>query len=262
MKEPMSLVKGKTVDLLYPSDAEIVIEGRIEDVAKVEDEGNFGEYPRYYSGKKIVPFMEVTAMCLRRDAVYQDVIPAHNEHITAGALPRMGTYFQRIKANIPYIKMLNLPKSGSSRAIMYLSITKNSDGEGMHAGLAALAADPNVKIVVVVDDDIDVFNEEQVWWAVAFRFEADRNLITVPYTLGAHLNPSAYALKRALHGVLQTRMIFDATWPAKPFVPSPVARASAEARKTVEAQTIKEQIDGDLLKRLDIAPAQESGRRS
>ncbi|MCS6769129.1 MAG: UbiD family decarboxylase [Candidatus Caldarchaeum sp.] len=225
MDEPLRVVRGETVDLEYPADAEIVIEGVIENPSQLVEEGDFGEYPRYYSGKKMVPLIKVTAICMRNDAVYQDIAAAHDEHIVMGSLPRMATYLKRIKEVAPYVKMVNLPKSASSRAHIYVSIRKRNDGEGKQAGLAALAADPNIKMAIVVDEDIDVFDEEQVLWAVAFRFEADRDLVVIPYALGAHLNPSAYSVERSKRGVLQTRLIVDATWPLKGFEKSPVAKA-------------------------------------
>lgn len=251
MREPLQLVKGETVDLYYPADAEIVIEGVVDDVGKLEEEGNFGEYPRYYSGKKQVPFIRITAICMRRDAIYQDIAAAHDEHIVMGSLPRMATYLQSIKANAPYVQMVNLPKSASSRAHIYVSIKKRNEGEGKQAGIAALAADPNIKMAVVVDDDIDVFDEEQVLWAVAFRFEADRDLVVIPYTLGAHLNPSAYDLERTKKGVLQSRIIIDATWPLRGFEKVPVARAPKEIYEKVSLEDCSNELDDALLKRIE-----------
>lgn len=250
LKEPLEVVKGETIDMLYPANAEVVIEGVIDDVSKIEQEGNFGEYPRYYSGEKIVPFIRVTAICMRHDAIFEDVVPAHDEHIVMGSLPRMATYFQRVKANAPYTTMVNLPKSASSRAAMYVSIKKRNDGEGKHAGLAALAADPNIKMVVIVDDDIDVFDEEQVWWAVAFRCEMDRSLVLVPYTIGAHLNPSSYAMDRAKHGIMNTRVLIDATWPIKSFEKVPKAKGSAELLAQVSSNDLKKGAAADLLDRI------------
>jgi len=223
--ESLKVVRGETVDLEYPADAEIVIEGIIDDPNNLVEEGDFGEYPRYYSGKRMVPIIRVTAICMRHDAIYQDIAAAHDEHIVMGSLPRMATYLKRIRELAPYVRMVNLPKSASSRAHIYVSIKKRNDGEGKQAGLAALAADPNIKMAIVVDDDIDVFDEEQVLWAVAFRFEADRDLVLIPYALGAHLNPSAYSLDRNKRGILQTRIIIDATWPVKGFEKAPVAKA-------------------------------------
>lgn len=250
LKEPLELVKGETIDMLYPANAEIVIEGVIDDVSVIEQEGNFGEYPRYYSGEKTVPFIRVTGICMRHDAIYQDVMAAHDEHIVMGSLPRMATYLQRTKANAAYVTMVNLPKSASSRAAMYISIKKRNDGEGKQAGLAGLASDPNIKMVVVVDDDIDVFDEEQVWWAVAFRCEMDRSLVLIPNTIGAHLNPSSYAVDRSKHGVMNTRVLIDATWPIRSFEKVPRANGSKELLAQVSQNDWKKGAADELLSRL------------
>jgi len=250
MDEPVKLVRGETVDIEYPADAEIVIEGVIDNPSSLVEEGDFGEYPRYYSGKRMVPVIRVTAICMRHDAIYQDIAAAHDEHIVMGSLPRMATYLKRIKEVAPYVKMVNLPKSASSRAHIYVSIKKRNEGEGKHAGLAALAVDPNIKMAVVVDDDIDVFDEEQVLWAVAFRFEADRDLVLIPYTIGAHLNPSAYSLERTKRGVLQTRIIIDATWPVKGFEKSPVARAPPHVVEKISLEHAVNNINDPMLKDL------------
>jgi len=250
LKEPLELVKAETIDMLYPANAEIVIEGVIDDVSILEQEGNFGEYPRYYSGEKTVPYIRVTGICMRHDAIFEDVMAAHDEHIVMGSLPRMATYLQRVKANAAYVNMVSLPKSASSRAAMYINIKKRNDGEGKQAGIAGLAADPNVKMVVVVDDDIDVFDEEQVWWAVAFRCEMDRSLVLIPNTIGAHLNPSSYAVDRSKHGVMNTRVIIDATWPIRSFEKVPKANGSKELLAQVSQNDWKKGAVNELLSRL------------
>ncbi|MEM0383237.1 MAG: UbiD family decarboxylase [Candidatus Caldarchaeum sp.] len=250
MNEPLRVVRGETVDLEYPADAEIVVEGVIDNPSSLVEEGDFGEYPRYYSGKKMVPLIRVTAICMRSDAVYQDIAAAHDEHIVMGSLPRMATYLKRIKEVAPFVKMVNLPKSASSRAHIYVSIRKRNDGEGKQAGLAALAADPNIKMAVVVDEDIDVFDEEQVLWAMAFRFEADRDLVLIPYALGAHLNPSSYSVERSKRGILQTRIIIDATWPLRGFEKSPVAKAPQNVVEKIRLEEALNKINDPLLRSL------------
>jgi UbiD family decarboxylase len=109
-----------------------------------------------------------------------------------------------------------MPLSGTSRLHCYISMTKRVDGEPKQAAYAAMAADHNLKFIVLVDDDIDVFNETEVLWAVATRFNADRDMIMLPYSLGAWLDPSAYDLTRNAHGPLNTKLILDATRPAPP----------------------------------------------
>ena len=66
----------------------------------------------------------------------------------------------------------------------------------------------------IVDDDIDVYNEEQVLWAIATRFEADLGLTMIPHMMGAHLDPSSYNEVRTEKGPMTTKLIIDAARPA------------------------------------------------
>lgn len=213
--ESLEVVKGETVGLMVPAEAEIVIEG-VLDPTKARDEGPFGEWPRYYTGVGDRPFIKVTAITMRKDTIYQDLMAAHNEHNMLGALPRMGSLLRRVREVLPTVKAVNLPLSGGGRAFCYISLRKRSDGEPKQAAFAALCTDINIKHVVLVDEDINVFNEQEVLWAVATRFEADKDLIIMPNCIGAHLIPTAYDITRSKHGIMQTKLIFDATMPAKP----------------------------------------------
>jgi 2,5-furandicarboxylate decarboxylase 1 len=94
----------------------------------------------------------------------------------------------------------------------------------------------SIKHAFVVDDDIDVFNERDVLWAVAMRFQADRDLAIIPHTLGSHLNPTAYGFDRLTKGPMETKLIFDATKPLPPFEFPKVAKAP---------QAMVEQVDLD-----------------
>ena len=71
--------------------------------------------------------------------------------------------------------------------------------------------------MIVVDDDVDVFNETQVLWALAMRFQADRDLVIIPNIIGSHLNPTAYGYNRMEKGPMETKLIFDATKPLPPY---------------------------------------------
>jgi UbiD family decarboxylase len=66
---------------------------------------------------------------------------------------------------------------------------------------------------VVVDDDVDIYDEEQILWAIATQCEADRDLTIIPNAMGAHLNPSAYGERRHEKGPMNTKMVIDATRP-------------------------------------------------
>ena len=80
--------------------------------------------------------------------------------------------------------------------------------------MAALTANPNIKIAIVVDDDIDIYNEQQVLWAIGTNFEADRDFAMIPGAMGSHLNPAAYGEVRTESGPMNTKVIIDATRPA------------------------------------------------
>ena len=215
LDEPLEVVKAETVNLSVPAQAEIVIEGVVDPKLKRE-EGPFGEWPRYYTGTGERWYIRVTAITMRADAIYQDIFAAHNEHNMIGAVPKMGSLYRRVKGALPTVKAVNLPLSGGGRVRCYISVKKRSDGEPRQAAFEALVAEPNIKHLVLVDDDIDVFNEEEVLWALSTRFQADKDLIIMPGCIGSHLIPTAYDITRLRHGVMETKLIFDATKPAPP----------------------------------------------
>jgi len=223
LDEPLEVIKGATVDLMVPARAEVVIEGVIDTSKEaMRHEGPFGEYPRYYTGVGTMPFIKVTAITMRKDAIYQTIFNAHTEHTCLGALPRMGSLYRRVREVLPTVTMINLPVSGMGRGHAYISIKKRADGEPKQAAFAAFAVDPLVKHVFIVDDDVDVFNEEEVLWCMCTRFQGDRDLAMIPYALDGHLSPNNYDIDRNERSedrhkkVMSTKMILDMTKPAPP----------------------------------------------
>lgn len=215
--EAMETVKCKTVDLEVPARAEIVIEGIIDtDPEAMRIEGPFGEYPRFYTHVGPMPFIKVTAVTMRSDAIFVDVFNAHTEHSMLGGLPRMGSIFRRVKDVMPSVKAINLPLSGMARSHLYISMSKRVEGEPKIAACAAFTVDPLLKHIFIVDDDIDVYDEVATLWCLCTRFQADRDLTTMPNFLGGHLNPSTYGFRREEKGPMETKLIFDCTKPAPP----------------------------------------------
>ena len=100
MGEPLEVIKGETIDLLVPAQAEIVIEGIVNPELK-RDEGPFGEWPRYYTGLGDRCYIKVTAITMRKDAIYQDIMAAHDEHNTLGALPGWVVYIEGLRKHYP-----------------------------------------------------------------------------------------------------------------------------------------------------------------
>jgi 2,5-furandicarboxylate decarboxylase 1 len=215
MGEDLEVVQGETVDMPVPAQAEIVIEGFMH-AGKRQYEGTFGEWPGYYNMEGPRPYIEVTAITMRRDAICQDLFNAHPEHTILGAIPRMGSLYRAIRHACPNLVGVNLPPSGGGRSFCYISLKKRAEGEPTQAAFAALTTEPNIKHVVIVDDDIDVFNETEVLWAMAMRFQADRQMKVIPNAMGGHLNPSSYGYNRLERGPMETKVIFDCTKPLPP----------------------------------------------
>ena len=204
LQEPVPLVKCETVDLEVPANAEIVLEGKILPHVR-EDEGPFGEYSGHSVGVDKHHVIELTALTQRKNPIYQDVFTGHAEHRLMGAIPREAAIFKAVKVVVPGARAVHMPVSGCCRFHCYISLDKRSEGEVRSAIFAALAADLYLKLIVVVDADVDVYNEREVLWAMANRFQADRDIIVIPNCQGSEIDPSAKK------GGITTKMAIDAT---------------------------------------------------
>src|SRR4029077_14386849 len=227
MGEPLRLVKAKTVSVLVPADAEMVIEGKIlPHVRRVE--GPFGEFTGHAVSQDERQIIEVTAITHRKNYIFQDVHAEYTEHKLMGAVPREAALLKAIRQTVPTVKEVCMPVSGNCRFHAYISISKKTPGQAKNAICAAFAADKLLKHVVVVDDDIDVFDEEQVLWAVSNRFQADRDLVVIAGAQGSELDPSAGP------GGVNAKMGLDATKPLTGFPPE--LRVPEEVMKRIRLE--------------------------
>jgi 2,5-furandicarboxylate decarboxylase 1 len=236
--ESVEVVNCKTNGLQVPAHAEIVIEGFVDtDPTKVQNEGPFGEYPLYYTRLGPMPWMQVTAVTMRKKPIYVDVFNAHKEHLVLGALPRMGGILRRVRDSIPTTTAVNLPLMGI-RSTLFISMKKKVDGEPKIAASAAFSVDPILKHIYIVDDDIDVYDNDQVLWAMTTRFQADRDLIIMPNFLGGHLNPVTYGFHREEKGPMETKLIIDCTRPAPPATFPPACRVPPDVVERVQPGSV------------------------
>lgn len=204
LQEPVRLAPSVTwgKDLLVPADAEIVLEGEIIPGERTVV-NPFGDITTQYQAQQLGPVMEVKAMTWREGALFQDIFSGHREHMLLGSIPREGTIFNHLQNKLGNVLAVHMPYSGCARYTAYVSIRKTEEGQAKTAGLQALAHVPNLYAVVVVDQDIDVFNEEQVLWAINFQVEPRRD-ITVIENMRAPNDPRALG---------SARVIIDATRP-------------------------------------------------
>lgn len=187
---PIELVKCRTIDVEVPADAEYVLEGEI--LAGVhEDEGPFGEYTGYSTSRSTRNVFVVKAITRKAKPVYLDIIPGYSmEHLLLGRSAKEAHVFNRLKEMVPNLKALNYPRSGT-HFHAYISIRKSAEGQARHALMLLMGLDNYIKLAVAVDDDVDVFNEEEVLWAIATRFQADTDMFSVPNVLCNRLDPSS-----------------------------------------------------------------------
>ena len=187
---PVDLVRCKTIDVEVPAEAEIVLEGEI--LANVrEPEGPYGEYTGYSTSRSTQNVFVVKAITRRTRPLYLDIIPGYSsEHLLLGRCAKEAHVFHRLKEVVPTVRALNYPKSGT-HFHAYLSLKKTAEGQARHALMLLFGLDPYVKFAVAVDEDIDVFNEEEVLWAIATRFQADTDMFVVNRVFCNRLDPSA-----------------------------------------------------------------------
>jgi UbiD family decarboxylase len=175
--EPVRLVPSITwgKDFLVPADAEIVIEGELVPGERTVVDP-FGEISRLYQAQELAPTMEVKAITHRTGAALQDVFSGHREHFLLGLIPQEGSVYNHLRKTVGNVTAVHLPSSGNGRSTCYISIRKQEDGQPKLTGLQALAHVPGFQTVVVVDDDIDVFSEEDVLWALNTYVDPSRDV--------------------------------------------------------------------------------------
>jgi 2,5-furandicarboxylate decarboxylase 1 len=186
---PLPVVKCLTSEIRVPADAEIVVEGRFLPGVR-EPEGPFGEFPQTYGTRSDREVMEVTAVTHRKDAIFHTMVGGGLEHLLLGAIPKEATLLTHLRRNFPNVLDVHLSPGGTMRFHLYVKMKKTQEGQGKNVILGAFAGSFDLKHVIVVDDDVNIHNPTEVEWAVATRFQADRDLVIVPESQGSKLDPS------------------------------------------------------------------------
>src|ERR671929_155113 len=177
--EPVALVRAKTVDLEVPANAEIVLEGTI-DRDEVTDEGPFGDHTGYYTPPEPFPVFRLTAITMRRDAIYPSIVvgkPPQEDAWLGKATERI--FLPAIRMTVPEIVDYDLPIAGAFHNCAIVSIRKGYPGHArkvMHAiwGLGMLSL---TKAVVVVDEHVDVHDYDEVFFYVGANVDPKRDVM-------------------------------------------------------------------------------------
>ena len=185
---PLEVAKLKG-GMHVPAHSEFVIEGRL--TQEMVDEGPFVDITGTYDDVRHQPVFKVDRVYMRRDPIFHIVLPGGLEHYLLMGLPREPMIFRTVGQVVPRVHAVRLTEGGCCWLHGVVSITKNKEGDGMNAIMAAFTGHPSMKMVTVVDADIDINDDRQVEWAVATRFQADRGLLVVHNAAGSSLDPSA-----------------------------------------------------------------------
>ncbi len=216
---PLRLVPSITHGerILVPADAEIVIEGFLPP-GRLEAEGPFAEYSGTQGAQIANPVVEVTCITRRADAIYHDCGSGLADALVPDNMAMEGVVYAMTKPVSPALENVHVPFSGR-RFHAYLQFRDPRPGEVGDALLAALAY-RRLKAVVAVDEDIDIFDDREVMWAIATRLQWHRDQAVVAGLSEAYLDPSL-----APDAKTMTKTALDATLPPapRPGAPKPTA---------------------------------------
>ena len=204
--EPFQVVKAITSDILVPAETEFVIEGTIY-LDKSHSEGPFVDLTETYDVMRQEPVLVVKAITHRRDAIWHALLPGALEHKLLMGMPREPTIFRKVNDTVHCLDV-NVNPGGCSWLHAIVQIDKQAEDDGKKAIEAAFAGHSSCKHIYVVDKDIDIYNPLEVEWAMATRFQGDRDLVVRERAPGSSLDPSADA---GTH--VTTRLGFDLTAP-------------------------------------------------
>jgi UbiD family decarboxylase len=211
-RAPLPMVRGVSNGVLAPADAEVILEGYLGGGGYREMDGPYGEFWGYYGGMHIDPIFRVSAITMRADALHQTVLHAsarlgraETSQMTAIIAEIVATRLLR-GAGIEPVAVHAVPSAPIFQEIRVA--LKRADAGKAREAIDALFKGPGMKHVTVVDDDIDVFSDDDMAWAMGTRFRADRDTVVVQNVRGFYEDPTADEQGHI------AKIGFDATAPA------------------------------------------------
>jgi UbiD family decarboxylase len=205
--QPVDCVKLKN-GLTVPADAEYVFEGRL--TAETHEEGPFVDAVLTYDRVRQEPVVEFDRVYHRDNPIFHLILGGSDEHFNFMGMPREPIIAEGVSKVVPHVSGVRLTEGGCAWLHAVVGIRKHAEGDGKNAIMAAFAAHTSLKHVTVVDEDVNIWDDREVEWAIATRFQADRGLVVLQGVRGSSIDPSA--------GETTAKMGIDATRPinAKP----------------------------------------------
>jgi 2,5-furandicarboxylate decarboxylase 1 len=207
--EKFNIAKAKSVDLYIPSESEVVLEGKVY-LNESHEEGPFVDLTETYDRIRNEPVFEVKKVTYRRGALWQALLPGALEHKVLMGMPREPTIYKSINDTGVKCLDVNINPGGCSWLHAIVKINKREENDGIKAIEGAFKGHKSCKHVFIVDTDIDIYDPLNVEWALATRFQGDKDLIITNKKPGSSLDPSADPNTK-----YTTKMGFDMTKPLK-----------------------------------------------
>jgi 2,5-furandicarboxylate decarboxylase 1 len=229
--EPAAVVKSLTNDILVPADAEMTLEGYLDERGYIEPEGPFGEYMGYYGAIHMDPVFHCTAITMRRDVLHHTLQhgsafvldQTDSQNISAIRIEAEAMKILRAAGREP-VAVYSRQTSGGSNTLR-VAIRQRSFGEARLAIAALFGGISRLKHVFVFDEDIDVRNDKQVEWALGTRFQADQDLTILHGIPGMSMDPSLQGRRTG------AKSGFDCTKPFGRDGEIPLTRSAAKVFK-------------------------------
>ncbi|MFO8110514.1 MAG: UbiD family decarboxylase [Thermoplasmata archaeon] len=181
------LVKCVTKDLEVPAQSEFVLEGRI--TRELDREGPFVDLTETRDIERQEPVFVVDCITHRKDAMWQILLPGRMEHKILMGMPKEPTVYDKV-SQVCNCKNVLITLGGGSWLHGIVQIKKEGAEDGKKAIEAAFKGHGSMKHVVVVDEDVDIYDPQKVEWAIATRFQGDKDLMVKPDQPGSSLDPS------------------------------------------------------------------------
>lgn len=239
---PVPVVKCVSNDLQVPADAEYILEGYINAEGWTEPEGPYGEYVGYYGRLKQNPVFHLTAITHREDAVFQTATIGGRSMATTDtaqlcALRTEQAIWTALESAVREPVAVYCPPSTGGMYNVRIALKQRVPGESRNAIAAAFGSTADTKHVFVVDPDIDVFNDEQMEWALATRFQSDRDLVTSNGYRAVPLDPSLQGSRDGAKAGFDLTRPFGQADAQEWQVPDPPVFAAGEGMAVEEALT-------------------------
>lgn len=237
------LVRCATIDNLVPADAELVLEGYLDEQGWREGEGPFGEFLGYYGMLKTNPVFHLTAITMRRDALFQTAtiggrFVGRTDTALLTAIRTETTAWASLETAVRNPVAVYCPPSCGGMFNLRVSIRQRYPGEARNALAAVIGSSADVKNVFVVDEDINIYSDEHMEWALATRFQPDRDLMVASGFRTVPLDPSLDGLRVGAKAGFDLTIPFGQTQAKQWQVPTPPSFGPSQNQTVREALAV------------------------